>query len=199
MLPATTVYRDLMEFGARIEGVSLPPTDYDPLNSDLTGAYPRSTTISTFQALKTFIPAASSVTQSEPAPTSFHESASQDTPPSSILPEDREPQAAHPRAPSTTMSYRPPRPSHQSYIPLATQSPSVGTSLDQILSGARKIGKVEATLLQNTRLDRILERPIDEEVQARLMAGRARTPNAVLAFLTDFGNKFYGSRSSSSN
>ncbi|KAI0448188.1 hypothetical protein F4803DRAFT_497001 [Xylaria telfairii] len=195
MLPATTVCRDLMDFGARIEAVCLPPTDYDPLNSDLTGAYPRSTTISTFQPLKTLTLEASA-TQSEPAPIYFHGSASQDTPSSSVLPEYREPQPAHPRAPRTTTSYRPPHPSQQSRIPLATQSPSVGTSLDQILSGSRKIGKLEATLMQNTRLDRFLERPMDEEVQARLMAGRPRNPNTVLAFLSDFENKFHVSGSS---
>ncbi|RYC63562.1 hypothetical protein CHU98_g2616 [Xylaria longipes] len=202
MLPATTVSRNLMNFGANIEAVSLPPTDYDHVNSDVSDAQPRSTTISTFRTLRILPPEASSVTQSEPATKISHGSASHDTPPSSPLREHHEPQEAHPHTLQPTVTRRPPRPSHQSHIPLVTQSPSVGTSVGHMMStvsGSRQIDKPEATKLQKTRLAPFLEEPADEDVKMRLMTGRTRSRALLFNHLERFNSRFNKSESSSSS
>lgn len=201
VLPAAAVYRDLIEFGSSIKAVSLPSTDYGPVDSDVGGAETRSTTIPSFETLRVLPPEAWSPAQSERAAGFLHGSASEDTPPSDSLSEYNEPQLAHPHPLQSSGNPGPPPLSYPSFTPLDSQSPSVGTSVGVEVgsqtgppTGCQKIGQTEGAALQEFRLACFLEDP-NENVMMRIMRGRGQDSTTVRAraasILTVFNGQFH--------
>lgn len=205
MLPAAAINRDLIEFRANIKKVTLPPTDHDPVGSDVDEAETTSTIISTFETLRILPLGAWSPARLERAAGSLRGSGSKDPPPSNSLQEYGKPEPAHPHPSHSSVHPEPLPPYYPSSIPLASKSPSVGTSVGVLVgsetgppSGSRRTSRTEAALLQEFRLARFLEDP-DENVMMRGVKGRRQDSIIVLtdSILSVFRGQIHSHETSS--